>query len=113
EVSNECGTVVSSDVQIALSSVEEDALAAGYWLRVHPQPMGSEGVVEVRGPVGSVVRVEIVDISGRVVLEVWRGELGSGLQRIALDVTMLPAGVYRCVLQSGKYRLSTPVVVVR
>ncbi|MCX7930533.1 MAG: hypothetical protein N2663_07430, partial [Chlorobi bacterium] len=113
EVSNECGTVSSSDVQVVLSSVEEDALAAGYWLGVHPQPVGSEGVVEVRGPVGSAVRVEVVDVSGRVVLEVWRGELGSGQQQVRLDATVLASGVYRCVLTNGRYRLSTPIVVLR
>lgn len=113
EVRNECGVVVSSDVRVVLSAVEAEAMAAGYGLRVSPQPAQEQAMVMVHGPVGSAVVVEIVDVSGRVVGQVWRGQLGSGEQVVTTDVSRLASGVYRCVLRSGTYRLSAPFVIVR
>jgi hypothetical protein len=112
EVSNECGTVSSSDVAVVVSSVEEEALAAGYSMEVHPQPVGEHGVVLVGGP-SSAVRVELVDGSGRVVKQLWVGELDGQVRRVEFDASGIASGVYRCVLHAGRYRLSTPIVVVR
>ncbi|MDW8272377.1 MAG: immunoglobulin domain-containing protein [Bacteroidota bacterium] len=113
EVSNECGTVVSSDVQIALSSMEENARAAGYSIAVYPQPVEEQGVVVIGGPVGSVVEVEIVDAAGRVVERLWQGELGAERVEVGLEAAGLSSGVYRCVLRSKGYQLSVPLVIVR
>jgi hypothetical protein len=112
EVSNECGTVSSSDVAVVVSSVEEEALAAGYSMEVRPQPVGEHGVVLVGGP-SSAVRVELVDASGRVVKQLWVGELDGQVRRVEFDASAIASGVYRCVLHAGRYRLSTPIVVVR
>jgi hypothetical protein len=114
EVSNECGTVTSSDVDVVLSSVEEEALAAGYRLTVQPQPIGDVGIVSIGGPVGSSVEVVLYDGSGRRVMVVWRGVVGgSGMHQVQFGATELASGVYRCVLESGRYRLSVPLTVVR
>ncbi len=113
EVSNECGTVSSSDVTIVASGVEEDAIAAGYGLEVHPQPVVTAAVVAVRAPAGVEVRLEVVDVSGRVVMELWQGRSATGVMQVTTDVSGLSSGVYRCVLRSGNYRLSAPLVIVR
>ncbi|MCX8050802.1 MAG: hypothetical protein N3B17_02770, partial [Chlorobi bacterium] len=114
EVSNECGTVTSSDVDVVLSSVEEEALAAGYRLTVQPQPVGDVGIVSIGGPVGSSVEGVLYDGSGRRVMVVWRGVVGgSGMHQVQFGATELASGVYRCVLESGRYRLSVPLTIVR
>ena len=113
EVSNECGSVTSSQVDVVLSTVEDEAIAAGYAIHVEPQPVNARGDVVVVAPQGSRVSVEVVDLSGRVVQFLWEGIVTSGQVRLSSDWSSLAAGVYRCVVRSGNYRLSTPLVIVR
>ncbi|KXB97540.1 MAG: hypothetical protein AA908_06695 [Chlorobi bacterium NICIL-2] len=113
EVSNDCGVVSSSDVTVVLSSVEEEARVAGYGVLVQPQPASERVEVVVSSPAGAMVTVEVVDLSGRVVGQLWQGVVQGTHQRVEADCSQLASGVYRCVLRSGRYRVSTPLVIVR
>lgn len=113
EVSNDCGMVSSSDVTVVLSSVEEESVMAGYRVGVMPQPASERVTVVMTAPAGAMVTVEVVDVSGRVVGTLWQGVVVSGSERIESGCGTLPAGMYRCVLRSGRYRVSAPLVIVR
>lgn len=113
EVSNDCGVVSSSDVTVVLSSVEEEATVAGYGVLVHPQPAGERVELVVSGPAGAMVTVEVVDQSGRVVGSLWQGVVEGTSRRVEADCSQFASGVYRCVLRSGRYRVSAPLVIVR
>ncbi|GIV56828.1 MAG: hypothetical protein KatS3mg040_1596 [Candidatus Kapaibacterium sp.] len=113
EVSNDCGTVSSSDVTVVLSSVEEEARVAGYGVLVHPQPAGERVELVLSSPAGAMVTVEIVDLSGRVVGQLWQGVVEGTSRRVEADCSQFASGVYRCVLRSGRYRVSTPLIIVR
>lgn len=113
EVSNDCGVVSSSDVTVVLSSVEEEARVAGYGVLVQPQPASERVEVVVSSPAGAMVTVEVVDLSGRVVGQLWQGVVEGTSQRVEADCSQFASGVYRCVLRSGRYRVSTPLVIVR
>lgn len=113
EVSNDCGMVSSSDVTVVLSSVEEEAMLAGYGVSVQPQPATERVTVAMTAPAGTMVTVEVVDVSGRVVGTLWQGVVVSGSEQIESACSTLPAGAYHCVLRSGRYRISTPLVIVR
>ncbi|GIV53225.1 MAG: hypothetical protein KatS3mg038_3746 [Candidatus Kapaibacterium sp.] len=113
EVSNECGSVTSSQVDVVLSSVEDETIAAGYAIHVEPQPVNARATVVVTAPLGVDVRLDIVDINGRHVATVWQGKSGQAQFQVETDVSMLASGVYRCVLRSGTFHLSVPMLIVR
>jgi len=113
EVSNECGVVNSSDVTVVLSGIEEESVMAGYGVRVMPQPAADRVELEIEAPVGSGVSVEVVDGSGRFVGTLWEGVVSRSGQRVEADCSGMATGLYRCVLRSGRYRVSAPLVIVR
>jgi len=86
---------------------------AGYGVRVMPQPAADRVELEIEAPVGSGVSVEVVDGSGRFVGTLWEGVVSRSGQRVEADCSGMATGLYRCVLRSGRYRVSAPLVIVR
>jgi hypothetical protein len=112
-ITNSCGTVESNTSVIAVASVEDDAIAAGYRLRIDPQPASDNVTLVVTTPNAASVTVELVDMSGRSLGTLWSGISSGSEQKLDASIGNVAAGVYRCVLRSGSYRLSTPLVIVR
>lgn len=112
-VTNRCGTAESQEVQVQAASVEDEAIAAGFRLSVAPTPANSTVTVLVTSPVAASATVEVIDLSGRTVGTIWNGMLSGGEQKFEASVAGMAPGAYRCVLRSGMYRLSTPLIIVR
>ncbi|GIV49605.1 MAG: hypothetical protein KatS3mg038_0126 [Candidatus Kapaibacterium sp.] len=112
-VTNRCGTVESQEVQVQAASVEDEAIAAGFRLSVAPMPANGTVTVLVTSPIAASATVEVMDLSGRTVGTIWNGMLSSGEQTLEANVAGMAPGAYRCILRSGTYRLSTPLIIVR
>jgi hypothetical protein len=112
-VTNRCGTAESQEVQVQTASVEDEAIAAGFWLSVAPMPASGAITVVVTSPVAAPATVEVIDISGRSVGTIWNGLLSGGEQKLEASIEGIAPGAYRCILRSGTYRLSTPLIIVR
>lgn len=112
-VTNSCGTVESQEARITTASIDDEAYAAGYRLRLDPMPALDNITLVVTTPAVTAVTIELVDISGRTVGTLWQGISSGAEQKIAVTVSSVAPGMYRCLLRSGNYRLSAPVVVVR
>ncbi|MCX7930534.1 MAG: immunoglobulin domain-containing protein [Chlorobi bacterium] len=112
-VTNNCGTVESSVITITVASIEEETLAAGYRLHLNPQPANDNITIVVTTPTTEAVSIDLLDVNGRTVGTVWSGIIAGSEQKINASVSTVAAGLYRCVLRSGGYRLSVPLVIVR
>jgi len=112
-VTNNCGTVESSVVTIATASVEDEAYAAGYRLRVDPQPASDHVTLVLTTPSATTATIELLDMAGRTVGTLWQGLVSGAEQKLDASVISVAPGMYRCVLRSGRYQISTPLVIVR
>lgn len=112
-ITNSCGTVESEEAQITTASIEDEAYAAGYRLRLDPMPASDHITLVVTTPAVTAITVELVDMNGRTVGTLWQGISSGAEQKIEATVATVAPGMYRCLLRSGNYRISTPVVVVR
>ncbi|KXB97542.1 MAG: hypothetical protein AA908_06705 [Chlorobi bacterium NICIL-2] len=112
-VTNRCGTAESEEVQVQAVSVEDEAIAAGFRLSVAPMPANGTVTLQITSPVVASATVEVMDVSGRTVGTIWNGMLSGGEQTLEANVAGMAPGAYRCILRSGTYRLSTPLIIVR
>lgn len=112
-VTNNCGSVESDVVTVTAASVEDEAFAAGYRLRIDPQPASDHITLVMTTPTVATASVELLDMAGRTIGTLWSGVTSSSEQKIDATVVGIAPGMYRCVLRSGSYRISTPLVIVR
>jgi len=62
-------------------------------------------------PSAGTIMLEVVDVMGRIVLAQNATINGPGLSRIALDMSEIPAGIYRVRLNHPSLQFSGSVVV--
>lgn len=89
---------VDLDGKFSYSGVRIVLLNATEWLTVYPQP--SQERITVEGSIGNVKRLMITDITGRMVADKVRLVVNEG-DRIVLDITGLPPGVYLVKTTTG------------
>lgn len=82
-------------------------------LSVAPNPMSTGGVVSFTLPARDDAELSLINIGGKEVARLLRGELAAGAHRIRLDAAGLPAGDYFLRLEfRGAVRVE-PVTIVR
>ncbi len=90
--------------------VEELATSSSNLL-VMPNPASSEGYAQFTLVRGSKVQLDLLDMTGRLVQQVYSGNVATGTQRIELPMRALQAGCYFVRLQQdGKQEVARFVV---
>jgi hypothetical protein len=74
-------------------SVNENALAVDR-VNVYPNPASGSTSVDFNLTSDEKVKIEVIDLSGRTIMEVQNGNLNSGQQHITFDASALPTGAY-------------------
>ncbi|MGE3800141.1 MAG: choice-of-anchor D domain-containing protein, partial [Candidatus Kapaibacterium sp.] len=78
---------------------EESRVSGGFTLL--PNPMRLEGKLSINLPLVGPIDVQVIDLSGRVVMSVYKGEYRGGEISIPCDVRGLETGTYFCVVEIG------------
>jgi hypothetical protein len=118
EVTNDCGAVSTSNAAVSISTTSiTDAEVYGYMLGTpEPNPMGEVASLKIRVPVSGAVRLDLSDMSGRVVATLIDGVLDAGEHTEVLSASRnnLGSGVYtlRLVTSEG-YVTTKRLVIVR
>ncbi|MFZ1731001.1 MAG: LamG-like jellyroll fold domain-containing protein [Bacteroidota bacterium] len=73
-----------------------------YLLQSYPQPMHQQGLITFRIPNDMPVRLEVFDSMGRRIATLADGtQFTAGTHVLPLDMALLPAGVYFCVMHTA------------
>lgn len=115
--SNNGGGVVPPGAQgptTGTSSVDGESRAAGVslWQSV-PNPARDRAEIRYALERGGTVALSLYDGAGREVATLESGTRGAGEHRIAVDLSTLPAGVYRYTLRANGTTLTRSLTVVR
>lgn len=81
--------------------------------RISPNPTADLLTIAFQVPADDHVVLVLHDPSGREVLRVLDGMIRAGEHQLAVDVSMLPTGVYRCELRTSFDRATRNFTVVR
>jgi hypothetical protein len=91
----------------------EEAPVSDEKMMVYPNPINENSVIEFRLPTAQQVRVDVLDMSGRVVFQIMDELFPSGLNKLILGPLNLSAGNYICRMQSKDLSDQVPVIVAR
>ncbi len=78
-----------------------------------PSPARQTATLHLAMPRPAAADVEIVDITGRVVLSMTTSTLPAGEPTVTLNVAELPTGAYRVVVYADHNRSQAPLLIVR
>jgi photosystem II stability/assembly factor-like uncharacterized protein len=82
-------------------------------LQVSPNPLQSHGLVSFRLPEAATVRVEIIDVTGRIATSVAQREFAAGDHQLDLDTSELGGGVYYLRLITGTTEVMRSITLMR
>lgn len=75
-----------------------------------PNPAVESTTIEIQVPQKEQALVQLIDLSGKLIREVYAAELARGTFRQAVDLTDLPSGLYLIVIRSKDFRETVRVV---
>lgn len=78
-----------------------------------PNPVSQLGIIEYNMPRQEEVSVQITDINGVVVKEIYRQTLSAGPQKAAFSANGLANGVYYITIKSPSFSAWEPLVIVK
>jgi len=90
-----------------------DDLSDNLYLNIFPNPSDGNSIVEFRAPAGSNVALTLYDIFGNKIGLPVNANMEEGMNRIDLNVSELPSGVYHLVLRAGADIITKQFMVVR
>ena len=100
--------------ECAVAAVGPAGPGGGSMSRPYPNPLHDRGQVRFQAPRDGNYRLQIHDLRGRRVAEVFTGSLAAGQERtVGLEVAELPAGVYYLRLISASGTSTQRFTVVR
>jgi bacillolysin len=93
--------------------LEKTAAAKPHSLSIQPNPLISTAQIVFELPVASHTIIDLFDVNGRLVRNVFQGQANSGINTLPLDALDLQPGVYICRMLSGTSKLNTRLVITR
>ena len=113
-IKNGCGSVETSPAVINVTSVNEEAIAAGYQLsNAQPTPTVDMAKVSFTMPNDGMARIVLSDARGNEVAVLFDGVASAGTHTISVNALGLANGVYNYTLTSGRYSITNKLVIVK
>ncbi len=85
----------------------------GNKLNIYPNPVNDNAVIEFTLENTEFVNLSIVDYTGRTVVTLVNSTLSSGMNRIAVEGSILENGIYLCRLNTDNYSAVKPLMIFR
>lgn len=79
----------------------------------YPNPFNETTRFSLQIGLSTSATVDIYDLAGNRVLEVWNGKLSSGIHQFSLDAADLAVGVYILVAESTGSRISRKIIILK
>lgn len=95
-----------------LTSVDNSSPDSKIDTIIYPNPITNEAIIIFNLPHSCIVNINLTNITGQIVKNVYVGNLEAGANKIRFDATELLSGVYFCRIQCGKFS-ETAIFVVR
>ncbi len=101
----------STDGEVTSFDIPVEVLESGF--SMFPNPAGDQVTLDVQQPEsGRPVQITLLDITGKTTLS-RRVELDKGNNRVALDVSQLPAGTYFVRVENGALIGTQKLMIIR
>ena len=95
--------------EVILSTDDLGGRLAGF--RLSPNPVSGQAWIDLQLNEAVDAQLQLTDLTGRVVRQIFQGQLSAGVQALSFDTQGLPAGMYLLTLRSEQGVSSLRVVV--
>jgi len=92
----------TADTATGFAAIENEVLN----FYCYPNPTSQQSEVYFELPKATMVKIEVMDMAGRMVKQVCHEAFGAGKQKQSLNMSGFAKGVYNCVITAGKQRKS-------
>ncbi|MBN1434391.1 metallophosphoesterase [Candidatus Fermentibacterales bacterium] len=106
-------TETTLDIEMNPLSVEEEGVAGPVSLTSSPNPFSSSTTIDFELPEAGHVRLDVFDISGRLIETLVDGEMTAGQHSVEINGCELEAGVYLLVMRTPGSTASVKCLVAR
>jgi hypothetical protein len=78
----------------SVTAIKNQILDAVFETQLFPNPSSAITCIPLKAPASMKVKIEVFDIRGNLVQQLWNGTLPGGESRVYIDAGQLPAGMY-------------------
>lgn len=105
-----CSDTITFNVTLAVG-IEEIQTLAG--VNLYPNPVSQEATIDINLTEAINVNVFVYDITGKVVANIYEGQMDAGTTTLKADVSNLKAGIYFTAIVSDSAKRTLKMVVVK
>jgi len=105
-----CSDTVSFSVSITVGISELQNING---VNLFPNPVSQEATMNINLNEATEIIVNVYDITGKIVANVYNGSLNAGMNTLTVNVSSLQAGIYFTVINSDKGNRTLKMVVVK
>jgi len=105
--------LVTSDFVVAVNDKPASAPVDFRLFQNYPNPFNAATRIAFALPQASQVKIEVFNLVGERVVTLAAGRFEAGHHFVNLNAVNLPSGVYVCRMQSGKFRESRKLLLIR
>ena len=108
--SGSCSDTTTFNLTINVG-IEEIQTLAG--VNLYPNPVSQEATIDVNLNEATIVSVNVYDITGKVVANVYEGQMDAGITTLKVNVSNLESGIYFTTISSSSAIRTLKMVVVK
>ena len=105
-----CSDTITFTTTLSVGIAEIQTIAG---VNLYPNPVSQEATIDVNLNEATNVSVFVYDITGKVVANVFDGQMNAGMTTLKVDVSNLDAGIYYTAIVSNNAKKTLKMVVVK
>ncbi len=82
-------------------------------MKAYPNPLNNAATLQISANRNMEAQVYLIDMTGKVVMNVWNGNLAIGTNNITLDASNLGGGIYFARMVSSEMNKTTKLVIIK
>lgn len=94
-----------------LGEVGIDELSSISLINVFPNPASAITCIDLSSGVASKGNIRLIDMSGRIITQIYNGNFLSGNNKYFFDASVIPAGIYRLIVSTENDCKSQTIVI--
>ncbi|MDQ3046703.1 MAG: T9SS type A sorting domain-containing protein [Bacteroidota bacterium] len=105
-----CQDTTTFTVTLAVGIAEIQTIGG---INLYPNPVSQEATIDINLNEATEVVVIVYDMTGKVVANVFNGDMASGMNSVKIDASALPAGIYFANIISPNAKKTLKMVVIK
>ena len=104
-------TMMTVNINTGIGSVKAPETVVS--MNAFPNPLNNAATIQISANRNMEAQVYLIDMTGKVVMNLWNGNLAIGMNNITLDASNLGGGIYFARMVSSEMNKTTKLVIIK